>query len=95
MLILLIKISKWCPGAGSNHRHCDFQLHLGASETPSHHPEPITEVIDYNHERISDRSEVTDSASVKRILFVAHKKPNRRGFAMFSGSSVRISSASD
>ncbi len=25
---------KWCPGAGSNHRHCDFQSHALPTELP-------------------------------------------------------------
>src|SRR6202000_957926 len=35
-LILLTKISEWCPGAGSNHRHCDFQSHALPTELPGH-----------------------------------------------------------
>jgi hypothetical protein len=27
---------KWCPGAGSNHRHCDFQSHALPTELPGH-----------------------------------------------------------
>ena len=26
----------WCPGAGSNHRHCDFQSHALPTELPGH-----------------------------------------------------------
>ena len=29
-------ISKWCPGAESNHRHCDFQSHALPTELPGH-----------------------------------------------------------
>jgi hypothetical protein len=28
----------WCPGAGSNHRHCDFQSHALPTELPGHVP---------------------------------------------------------
>jgi hypothetical protein len=28
----------WCPGAGSNHRHCDFQSHALPTELPGHCP---------------------------------------------------------
>ncbi len=28
----------WCPGAGSNHRHCDFQSHALPTELPGHFP---------------------------------------------------------
>ncbi len=27
---------EWCPGAGSNHRHCDFQSHALPTELPGH-----------------------------------------------------------
>ena len=27
---------RWCPGAGSNHRHCDFQSHALPTELPGH-----------------------------------------------------------
>ena len=30
--------AKWCPGAGSNHRHCDFQSHALPTELPGHCP---------------------------------------------------------
>src|ERR1700728_1082321 len=30
--------SKWCPGAGSNHRHCDFQSHALPTELPGQVP---------------------------------------------------------
>ena len=30
------KAWKWCPGAGSNHRHCDFQSHALPTELPGH-----------------------------------------------------------
>jgi hypothetical protein len=30
----------WCPGAGSNHRHCDFQSHALPTELPGHTREP-------------------------------------------------------
>ena len=30
------KNTKWCPGAGSNHRHCDFQSHALPTELPGH-----------------------------------------------------------
>src|SRR6202011_1420761 len=29
---------QWCPGAGSNHRHCDFQSHALPTELPGHCP---------------------------------------------------------
>jgi hypothetical protein len=29
---------EWCPGAGSNHRHCDFQSHALPTELPGHVP---------------------------------------------------------
>jgi hypothetical protein len=29
-------LEKWCPGAGSNHRHCDFQSHALPTELPGH-----------------------------------------------------------
>ena len=32
--------SSWCPGAGSNHRHCDFQSHALPTELPGRSPEP-------------------------------------------------------
>src|SRR5665811_349071 len=28
----------WCPGAESNHRHCDFQSHALPTELPGHCP---------------------------------------------------------
>jgi hypothetical protein len=28
----------WCPGAGSNHRHCDFQSHALPTELPGQVP---------------------------------------------------------
>src|SRR3954466_11002966 len=28
--------ASWCPGAGSNHRHCDFQSHALPTELPGH-----------------------------------------------------------
>jgi len=31
-----LKLKKWCPGAGSNHRHCDFQSHALPTELPGH-----------------------------------------------------------
>ena len=33
-------MEKWCPGAGSNHRHCDFQSHALPTELPGHTREP-------------------------------------------------------
>ena len=30
----------WCPGAGSNHRHCDFQSHALPTELPGRSREP-------------------------------------------------------
>ena len=27
---------KWCPGTGSNRRHCDFQSHALPTELPGH-----------------------------------------------------------
>ena len=30
---------RWCPGAGSNHRHCDFQSHALPTELPGRRPE--------------------------------------------------------
>ena len=29
---------KWCPGTGSNRRHCDFQSHALPTELPGHTP---------------------------------------------------------
>ena len=29
---------EWCPGAESNHRHCDFQSHALPTELPGHRP---------------------------------------------------------
>ncbi len=29
---------RWCPGAGSNHRHCDFQSHALPTELPGRRP---------------------------------------------------------
>jgi hypothetical protein len=31
---------EWCPGAGSNHRHCDFQSHALPTELPGHTRRP-------------------------------------------------------
>src|SRR6478736_6622732 len=31
-----IQVFEWCPGAGSNHRHCDFQSHALPTELPGH-----------------------------------------------------------
>jgi hypothetical protein len=31
-------VQEWCPGAGSNHRHCDFQSHALPTELPGHFP---------------------------------------------------------
>jgi site-specific DNA recombinase len=31
-------VQEWCPGAGSNHRHCDFQSHALPTELPGHCP---------------------------------------------------------
>jgi site-specific DNA recombinase len=31
-------IQEWCPGAGSNHRHCDFQSHALPTELPGRRP---------------------------------------------------------
>jgi hypothetical protein len=36
----LRKLKRWCPGAGSNHRHCDFQSHALPTELPGHTREP-------------------------------------------------------
>ena len=33
-------VQEWCPGAGSNHRHCDFQSHALPTELPGHFPRP-------------------------------------------------------
>src|SRR6478672_11534291 len=33
----------WCPGAGSNHRHCDFQSHALPTELPGHVAGPETQ----------------------------------------------------
>ena len=33
----------WCPGAGSNHRHCDFQSHALPTELPGHAAGPKTQ----------------------------------------------------
>lgn len=33
---MLLKRGKWCPGAESNHRHCDFQSHALPTELPGH-----------------------------------------------------------
>src|SRR6266511_4574462 len=35
-----IEPESWCPGAGSNHRHCDFQSHALPTELPGHTREP-------------------------------------------------------
>ncbi len=32
-------VQEWCPGAGSNHRHCDFQSHALPTELPGRRPE--------------------------------------------------------
>src|SRR5688572_15770714 len=29
-----VHLGGWCPGAGSNHRHCDFQSHALPTELP-------------------------------------------------------------
>jgi site-specific DNA recombinase len=29
-------VQEWCPGAESNHRHCDFQSHALPTELPGH-----------------------------------------------------------
>src|ERR1700738_1156507 len=34
---------KWCPGAESNHRHCDFQSHALPTELPGHAAGPKTQ----------------------------------------------------
>lgn len=31
-----MRAKAWCPGAGSNHRHCDFQSHALPTELPGH-----------------------------------------------------------
>lgn len=31
-------VQEWCPGAGSNHRHCDFQSHALPTELPGRAP---------------------------------------------------------
>ncbi len=31
-------VQEWCPGAGSNHRHCDFQSHALPTELPGRRP---------------------------------------------------------
>ncbi len=36
---LIVSGEKWCPGAGSNHRHCDFQSHALPTELPGRRPE--------------------------------------------------------
>ena len=35
-------ISRWCPGAESNHRHCDFQSHALPTELPGHSRATLT-----------------------------------------------------
>jgi site-specific DNA recombinase len=37
-------VQEWCPGAGSNHRHCDFQSHALPTELPGHFRNPRTGV---------------------------------------------------
>src|SRR4051812_3417381 len=32
----------WCPGAESNHRHCDFQSHALPTELPGRRMRPLT-----------------------------------------------------
>ena len=42
--VVLILIWRWCPGAESNHRHCDFQSHALPTELPgprSHSPNGV------------------------------------------------------
>ena len=34
LILKLIQSVKWCPGAESNHRHCDFQSHALPTELP-------------------------------------------------------------
>src|SRR3954452_13835278 len=31
-----LRTAAWCPGAESNHRHCDFQSHALPTELPGH-----------------------------------------------------------
>src|SRR5438876_11183333 len=33
--------SQWCPGAESNHRHCDFQSHALPTELPGRRPDQV------------------------------------------------------
>jgi hypothetical protein len=35
-----VGIKSWCPGAGSNHRHCDFQSHALPTELPGRRYRP-------------------------------------------------------
>src|ERR1700741_664903 len=32
----VLACGEWCPGAESNHRHCDFQSHALPTELPGH-----------------------------------------------------------
>jgi hypothetical protein len=34
---------QWCPGAESNHRHCDFQSHALPTELPGRRPDQVRE----------------------------------------------------
>jgi hypothetical protein len=36
-------VQEWCPGAGSNHRHCDFQSHALPTELPGRCPDQARE----------------------------------------------------
>ena len=37
-LLVRKSVLEWCPGAGSNHRHCDFQSHALPTELPGQVP---------------------------------------------------------
>ncbi len=41
---------QWCPGAESNHRHCDFQSHALPTELPGHREHgPLGHCPEYEH----------------------------------------------
>src|SRR5579872_5711036 len=44
---------KWCPGAESNHRHCDFQSHALPTELPGRRRRPRRQRRGYRKRRVA------------------------------------------